>query len=138
MTWKHKYIFYFFPTAEEIMNGKKGVFRFYAHSKEGKEWAKKTGREYDYKKLYWDTGNSKKGEKMKVFKRKTKKGNLNLFFELNEKERKQLNEGELFEINLKIILRSEGALITGKKETLTDLLDNLKKELQIKDINCDY
>lgn len=44
---KHKYIFYFYPTEKYKSN-----FIFFGRVKDGKELAKKTFRKYDHKKIY--------------------------------------------------------------------------------------
>lgn len=49
---KHKYIFYFYPNLIDIAEGRKGIFRFFGRAKDGKEFAAKTSRQYDYKKIY--------------------------------------------------------------------------------------
>ena len=50
---KHKYIFYFYPSWDRL-TGKplKGLFLFVGRVKDGKAFAVKTGRDFDYKKLF--------------------------------------------------------------------------------------
>ena len=47
----HKYVFYFYP---HFIDGReyKGFFKFFGRVKDGKELAKKLGRNYDYQKLF--------------------------------------------------------------------------------------
>lgn len=49
---KHKYVFYFYPSY--FIDGReyKGFFKFFGRVKDGKELAVKLGRKYDYQKLY--------------------------------------------------------------------------------------
>lgn len=45
---KHKYIFYFYPKYGE----KKGKFRFFNRSSDGKLWGEMNQRNFDYSKIY--------------------------------------------------------------------------------------
>lgn len=50
---KHRYIFYFYPKFDlQTGEHKKGFFKVYEHSKEGKKDANKMQREYDYEKIF--------------------------------------------------------------------------------------
>lgn len=50
----HRYVFYFYPKTDP-KTGKeldKGFFRFFGRSKDGKEFAARTGRKYAHEKLF--------------------------------------------------------------------------------------
>lgn len=50
---KHKYIFYFFPKYDRVLEKRlKGFFQFYGRVSDGKVVAKNLCREYDYKKIF--------------------------------------------------------------------------------------